>query len=327
MKKFFFVLTLIGALMVSCRPASKGGAAPEVQTSVAVPAFNVDSAYRYVADQVAFGPRVPNSEAHARCADYLAAKLRSFGADVVVQEADLKAFDNTILHARNIIGRFQPEKNNRILLFAHWDSRPFADHDPDPSRRDEPILGASDGASGVGVLLEIARQLGQTPIQAGVDIIFFDAEDYGTPDHKDVPYVEDSWCLGSQYWAKNPHVKNYTAQFGILLDMVGAKDATFYLEQYSMQTAPQVTKKIWNTAASLGHGRYFVFENGGMITDDHVYVNRYTGIPCVDIIQHDPASRTSFGTYWHTHADDMSIISRETLGAVGETVMKVLCVN
>jgi Zn-dependent M28 family amino/carboxypeptidase len=326
MRYFFSPLFIFSVLLLTISGCNSTSQQSKVATTVktALPEFNADSAYAYTAAQVALGPRVPNTAAHVQCADYLVNKLRSFGAEVMVQEADLKAFDNTVLHARNIIGRFQPEKNNRILLFAHWDSRPFADHDPDPSRRNQPIDGASDGASGVGVLLEIARHLGQVSTTTGVDIIFFDAEDYGTPDHLDVPYVEDSWCLGSQYWGKNPHVKNYSAQYGILLDMVGAKDATFYLEMFSMQVAPQLTKRIWNTAATLGYGSQFVFANGGMITDDHVYVHKYTGIPCVDIIQHDPSSNTSFGNYWHTHQDTMDNISTSTLKAVGQTVIAVI---
>ncbi|MCU4165543.1 M28 family peptidase [Carboxylicivirga caseinilyticus] len=291
---------------------------------VATPFFNADSAYAYVEHQVNFGPRVPNTPEHKACAEYLAAEMKRFGADVIVQEAEVRAFDNTVLEAKNIIAQFNPELNNRLLLFAHWDSRPFADHDPDKSKRDQPIDGANDGASGVGVLMELARLIGLAGHNLGIDIIFFDAEDYGQPDHRDLPYQEDTWCLGSQYWGKYPHKEDYYARYGILLDMVGAKDALFYHEGFSLQNAPDLVKRIWNTAADLGYSNYFVSERGGTITDDHVYVNKYRRIPCVDIIQFNPASNSSFGDYWHTHADDMSNIDKKTLKAVGQTLLEVI---
>ena len=241
-----------------------------------------------------------------------------------MQEGKVTAFDNSILNIKNIIAQFQSEKNNRILLFAHWDTRPFADHDPDPAKRNQPIDGANDGASGVGVLMEIARHLKDNPTHPGIDIIFFDAEDYGTPDHLNVEYKPDTWCLGSQYWGKNPHKKNYYAQYGILLDMVGAQNARFYQEQASLRFAPKLVNHIWDTAASLGYGSFFIFRKGGYITDDHVYVNKHTGIPAVDIIQYDPSTNTSFGSYWHTHDDTMENIDRNTLKAVGQTLMEVI---
>lgn len=298
-------------------------AQPELQT----PDFNADSAYQYIQKQVDFGPRVPNTPEHEATANWLAAKMESMGAEVFVQEGKVTAFDNSILNIKNIIAQFQPEKNNRILLFAHWDTRPFADYDPDPAKRNQPIDGANDGGSGVGVLMEIARHLQDNPTHPGIDIIFFDAEDYGTPDHLNVEYKADTWCLGSQYWGKNPHKKNYYAQYGILLDMVGAKNARFYQEQASMRFAPQLVNHIWDTAAALGYGSYFIFQKGGYITDDHIYVNKHTGIPAVNIIQYDPSTNTSFGSYWHTHDDTMENIDRNTLKAVGQTVMEVIYKN
>jgi Zn-dependent M28 family amino/carboxypeptidase len=297
---------------------------PSTESQLVIPDFLADSAYHYVETQVKFGPRVPNTPEHLACANYLSETLERFGAEVLVQEARVKAFDNTTLNIQNIIGQFQPEKNDRILLFAHWDSRPFADHDTDPSKRNLPIDGANDGASGVGVLLEIARHLSQNPTNPGVDIIFFDAEDFGTPDHIKVAYKSDTWCLGSQYWAQNPHKKNYYARFGILLDMVGAPNAQFYKEQHSMQFAPSLVDNIWKTANQLGYSAWFNYSTGGMITDDHVYVYKHLKIPSVDIIQHDPTSDTSFGSYWHTHGDTMENIDKSTLKAVGQTVMEVI---
>ena len=294
------------------------------KTAAPVPAFCADSAYRYVGEQVAFGPRVPNTAAHRACGDYLIEKLRQFGATVSVQEADLVAYDNTILKARNIIGSYQPDNRRRILLCAHWDSRPYADAERDRKRQRQPILGANDGASGVGVLLELARLIQQQQPALGVDIVFFDAEDYGMPSFHRGPYKPDTWCLGSQYWGRVPHTQGYNARYGILLDMVGGRGATFYREPFSQRTAPEQVKKIWDTAHRLGFGDFFPQAEGSEVTDDHVYVYNLTRIPCVDIINYDPNADTGFGDFWHTHADDMDIIDRATLNAVGRTVAEVI---
>jgi Zn-dependent M28 family amino/carboxypeptidase len=315
----------VALLFFACNPKQKSQSnnydvAPQTPT----PDFNADSAYHYISKQVEFGPRVPNTDEHAACANYLASELKRFGADVIVQEATVTAFDDTQLHAKNIIGQFNPDSQDRILLFAHWDTRPFADYDPDESKRNLPIDGANDGGSGVGVLMEIARQLGKTPHQLGIDIIFFDAEDYGRPAHFDTPAKEHTWCLGSQHWARNPHKPGYKARYGILLDMVGAKNAFFAKERYSMRYAPDLMDKVWKTAAQLGFGHHFIDQPGGIITDDHVYVNELAQIPSIDIIQNDPTSQTSFGSFWHTHADNMDGINRETLKAVGQTVLEVI---
>jgi Zn-dependent M28 family amino/carboxypeptidase len=326
---FAILIVALFALLSGCQSSghqktNQKEAEQQLKTTYNTPVFNADSAYHYIDTQVAFGPRVPNTETHARCAEYLEQEMKRFGASVLVQEAVVEAFDGTMLNAKNIIGQFNPDKNNRILLFAHWDSRPFADHDPDPAKRNQAIDGANDGASGVGVLMEIARQIGQTGHNLGVDIIFFDAEDYGTPDHLNLPYQPDTWCLGSQYWGKNPHKPGYSARYGILLDMVGARDAVFFKEQYSMQFAPDLLEHTWNTAANLGYLSYFSYEEGGQIIDDHIYVHKYRKIPCINIVQHDPMSETSFGTFWHTHNDNMSNIDKGTLKAVGQTVLEVI---
>lgn len=288
------------------------------------PAFNADSAYKYVAKQVEFGPRVPDTKEHKACGDYLVAKLKQFGADVTEQVATVKTFDGKSIKSRNIIASYNPDNLNRVLVLAHWDCRPFADHDPDPDKRNEPVLGANDAASGVGVLLEMARTLNKKPAGIGVDIIFVDAEDWGeTESAKNVP-PGDWWCLGTQYWAKNPHKAGYKARYGILLDMVGAPDATFYKEGFSLQYAADVVEKVWSTARMLGYGKYFIDGNGGTITDDHVPVNQIANIPTIDIIQQDIHSDTGFAWYWHTTKDNMDNISKETLKAVGQTIMEVI---
>ena len=322
------VITLAAVLTLglSACGGSKKAQTSEAETAVQVPAFNADSAYLYVKQQTDFGPRTPGSRAHDLCGDYLAARLEAFGAKVYNQRADLTAYDGRTLKARNIIGAYKPESKRRVMLCAHWDSRPWADNDPDKSKHHTPILGANDGASGVGVLLEIARQLQQQAPAIGIDIIFFDMEDSGTPQFAET-LADDShtWCLGSQYWSRTPHVEGYNARYGILLDMVGARGSTFLKEGVSMQYAPQIVKKVWKTARKLGFEAYFVDENGGYVNDDHGPVNEIARIPCIDIINCDlNAELSSFGNFWHTEDDNMDIIDRATLQAVGQTVLHVI---
>ncbi len=292
------------------------------QVTIVVPTFNADSAYQYTAGQVAFGPRVPNSEAHVACGDWLEAELARFGAQVTAQRATLRAYDGTPLYARNIIGSYKPELKKRVLLCAHWDSRPWADADPNPTHHRTPILGANDGASGVGVLLEVARQLQAQPATIGVDIIFFDAEDYGTHAEEEESTEGITWCLGSQYWARVPHTANYNARFGILLDMVGGKEARFHREGYSDYFAKHVVDKVWAAAHGSGNGEWFPYADGGVITDDHLPINQLARIPCIDIIGHYP--ETGFAPTWHTMDDTMDNIDPAVLRAVGQTVLQVI---
>ena len=290
MKRNYTIIPLFLLLfvaMVACSNKSRNNADSEgkqPQSTVNVPQFDADSAYQYVKAQVDFGPRVPNTAAHRACGEYLVKK--------------------------------------RILLLSHWDSRPWADADPDEKNRHTPILGANDGASGVGVLLEIARQLHKQQPELGIDIVLVDAEDYGPHQSYEGTHKEEQWALGSQYWAQNPHVQGYNARFGILLDMVGAKDATFLYEGYSEEFAKGINRKVWNTANNLGYGRYFVKERGNTVTDDHLFVNRNARIPTIDIIQ--CSEETGFYENWHTLKDDMDGIDRNTLKAVGQTIMEVI---
>ncbi len=297
-----------------------------VEPAVIVPAFDQDSAYGFIDAQVAFGPRVPGSKGHTKCGNYLVSKFKEYGAEVISQEMELVAYNGDILPARNIIAQFQPEKKKRVLLCAHWDTRPWADSDPDEANHYKPLPGANDGGSGVGVLLEIARHLSQVPSTVGVDIVLFDAEDYGLHENDVEKYYSNtnSWALGSQYWALRPHKNGYSAKYGILLDIVGAPGSKFLYEGYSSHYAASVVRMVWDQAARLGYSEYFVPEQGGVITDDHYYVNTIGGIPCIDIINCDPASPNGFGEYHHTMKDDMEWIDKETLKAVGQTVMTVI---
>jgi len=299
----------------------------EMTQAIKVPVFDADSAYQYTKAQVDFGPRVPNTKQHVACGEYLAKKLAEQGATVINQYADIAAYDGTILKVQNIIGSFNPETKKRVLLFAHWDTRPWADNDKDEKNHYTPILGANDGASGVGVLLEIARLIGESKEKPtiGIDIIFFDAEDYGTPQFYKGNHDENSWCLGTQYWAHNPHVEGYNARFGILLDMVGGKQATFFREGYSNRYAKSTLNKVWEKANNLGYGSFFVNQDGGLVTDDHLFVNEIANIPSIDIIPTDESNQqSSFGYFWHTLDDNMDVIDKSTLKAVGQTVLEVI---
>jgi len=290
--------------------------------NVIVPKFNADSAYSFIQKQVDFGPRVISSESWRKCSRYLEKKLLSYNANVLVQKTQVTTYDNKKHELNNIIASYLPNLNNRIALFAHWDSRHIADHDT--VNKEAPILGANDGGSGVGILLEIARNLNiQTP-SIGVDIILFDAEDYGQPENSKYPVMNNSWCLGSQYWSKNPHKKEYFAKYGILLDMVGAQGATFRHEGISNFYAQNILEKVWSKAHEIGYSNYFVYQKSAEIMDDHYYVNSIAGIPTIDIIEFDPFTKTNFNKHWHTHQDNMDNISKETLKAVGETVINVL---
>ena len=330
-KCVFCLLSVISILMFQSCNSSKTNKSNSIETVIVNPSyiqvspdFDSDSAYLFINEQVDFGPRVPNSASHLACGNYLVSKLKEFGAQITEQKMTLKTYDGISLNARNIIGVYNPEIKKRILLFAHWDSRPFSDQDVNTINRTQPILGANDGASGVGVLLEIARQLKQFPVSVGVDIIFFDAEDWGQPSYDTKQVPGEWWCLGSQYWAKNPHTPNYRADLGILLDMVGASNATFQKEGYSVQYASNITEKVWKLASRLGYRNYFIDKLGGFITDDHVPVNQMHRAPSIDIIHTSEASQHGFGDYWHTHKDNMNIIDKSTLKAVGQTVMEVI---
>ena len=309
-------------LLLTACGSKQSKPAPQPQAAVVVPTFNADSAYRYTAAQVDFGPRVPNTEAHVACGDWLAQELERFGAQVTSQHVTLRAYDGTPLKARNIIGSYKPETKKRVLLCAHWDSRPWADADPDPKNHYTPILGANDGASGVGVLLEVARQLQAQPTNIGIDIIFFDAEDYGEHASSTEKPEGMAWCLGSQYWARVPHTDGYMARFGILLDMVGGKDARFHREALSDHFAKHIVDKVWAAAHTSGNGSYFPYAEGGVITDDHLPINQIARIPCIDIIGHYP--ETGFAPTWHTMDDTMENIDPAVLRAVGQTVLQVI---
>lgn len=315
---------LASALLFSCRSKENRTTTEnkEENAVVVAPAFDADSAYQYVKKQVEFGPRIPNSTAHKKCAEYLKSQLKKYTDTLVIQKGNITVFDGKTFQIENIMGMINPKAEKRVLLCSHWDSRPWADQDT--TRKDEPIDAANDGASGVGVLIEVARQLTLKEPEIGVDILFLDLEDYGQPSDSKFPYQEDSYALGTQYWAKNIPVPLYRPMYGILLDMVGAPNATFGLEGNSREYAPGVLQKVWAAAAKLGYSSVFINKETGSITDDHYYINEIARIPTIDIIHHDSTTPHGFGRYWHTHADNMNAIDKNTLKAVGQTLLEVI---
>ena len=283
--------------------------------------FMTDSCYAFIQKQVAFGPRIPGNANHAACGNWLIAKFKSYNCTVKEQVGSMPNWEGGNTSVRNIIASVHAGATKRIVLAAHWDSRPYGDKDPDPSKHKQPIDGANDGASGVGVLLELARISKDLPEDIGVDFILFDSEDGGKPEW--APDGENdaySWCLGSQFWAKQKPQR--TMRYAVLLDMVGAEGGRFHKEGYSMQSAGNAVNRIWGHAAKLGYGEYFPNEETAGIVDDHLFMIQ-ANVPSLDIVdmrQNFMGTQFEFGGSHHTHSDNMSVISKPTLKAVGHTL-------
>lgn len=323
---FLSFLLLLSFALTGCKNQNQASAVQDTDTiAVTQVQFNADSAYASVVAQCDFGPRVPGSAAHDRCGDYIVARFKALGLSVSEQRADQKAWDGKVLHTRNIIAAYRPELSDRIIICTHWESRPWADADPDSSLHRQPVMAANDGASGVAVMLEVARKLEELKPELGIDFICFDSEDYGMPYWAETDDVADGsdWCLGSQYWAAHPHVPGYKARFGILLDMVGGRDARFCFEGISMRYASEVMVHVWDAAGRAGASQLFLAEQGGYAQDDHVPMNEVAGIPTIDIIPYVEGEHT-FGATWHTTQDTPENISRETLKGVGQTLLQFL---
>lgn len=323
MNRFFIGLVLVFLVLQSCQH-TKSDEPTSAQSDNAAPSidpeflnFNEHLAYDYIDKQVSFGPRMPSSKGHEACAQWILTTLASYTDTSYFQYFDATTYDGKKHKGKNIIGKINPKNPNRILLCAHWDTRPIADHDP--KNPTEPILGANDAGSGVGVILALLKNIKEKPIVLGIDIVFFDLEDYGQPENSGLPPMEKSWCLGSQYWAQNTQ-HSALPKWGILLDMVGGKDATFLKEETSMNYAGQLLNRVWVNGQKLGYEKHFLSEPMGAITDDHLYVNTLAGIPTIDII-HYKLHNGGFADYWHTHDDNMASVDKSTLKAVGRTLL------
>lgn len=325
------ILAAAAALtMMSCGSNTQTTNNSTPEPTVNVPTFSADSAYGYVAAQCSYGPRVMNSAAHDSCAQYIIRQFTTLGLNVSTQQGEARLYDGTPIRLCNIIASTPDTASTkpRIMICSHWDSRPWADHDTDQANHHTPIDGANDGASGVGVMMEIARIIQGASPDVGIDFVCFDAEDCGTPEWDDTGDIDaDTWCIGSQYWAQ--HVTDdypgfvSNCRYGILLDMVGGSNSVFYKESYSKFYAPNVVDKVWAAAQRLGYTNYFKNTEGGAVTDDHLQVNK-AGIRCIDIIGSDSQNDGHFPSTWHTMNDNIQNIDRQTLTAVGQTLLSII---
>lgn len=302
---------LIVPLMLSgC--AETGGSPPGAAVErVDRPAFSGSAAFELLRQQVAFGPRVPGTEGHARQLEWMREWLAARADTVVVQPFSYTTGSGETLRLTNLFARFQPEARDRVLLVAHWDTRPWADQARRPEERERPISGANDGASGTAVLLHLAELFRQQAPPVGVDLLLVDGEDYG-------PEIEDM-LLGAKYFASNPPA-GYAPLYGVLLDMVGDADPRFPVEGYSAQYAPEVVQRVWGVARDLGYSDVFPNVSGGHVTDDHVPLNE-AGIRTANVIDFDYGPRNA---YWHTPLDVPEHTSPETLGIVGDVIAELV---
>ncbi len=320
--KIIAIIFLCCGVMFSCSKNKKVDTSEDVVNykEIKTPEFCADSAYYFVKTQCDFGPRTPESKAAEQCANFLVSYLKSKADTVYVQEFTSKLYDGKQVKGKNIIASFNLEATDRVLLASHWDSRLWADQDENPNNHKSPIIGANDGASGVGILMEIARLLKGQKIKQGLDLVLFDLEDQGAPEWAEYENNDQTdWCLGSQYWSQTPHTAYYRAKYGILLDMVGYKDLRFTKEMQSMGYAPSIMNNVWNIAKELGYGDIFLNDNYNSVMDDHIWINHYAKIPTIDIVQN--SANTSFFPYWHTTKDDIDCIDKNSLAIVGKVLL------
>ncbi len=310
-KSLKLILSLL-LLLAGCTQQQERPAAQQQQQTMAkrTPQFDGERAFRYLKAQTDLGPRNPNSAGHRACMAYLENELKRYADVVTLQRFTHKGYNET-LNLANVFAQFAPAAEKRIILLAHWDTRPRAEEDADPSQRNKPIIGANDGASGVAVLLELARMFKEDPPPIGVDILLTDGEDYGDA-QKDGN--NELYFLGAKHFARTKPV-TYRPQYGILLDMVGDRDLQLPLEQNSMRFAPQLMDLVWATAEEHGITQ-FIRVPGEMISDDHLPLNE-AGIPTIDIIDFQYP-------HWHTQQDTPDKCSPESLEAVGTVVAAVI---
>ena len=322
-------IAIASLLLLSCTGRTKPSATADTIALAPAPAFVADSAMAYVVAQCDFGARVPGSAAHDACGDWIVAKFASFGAEVSELRTTIKGYDGQPLPCRNIQARLNPEAADRILITAHWDSRAWADNDLNAANHHTPVLAANDGASGVAVMLEMARLISATSLNYGVDFVCFDLEDQGTPQWADDGSDEEDedtgfWCLGSKYWAEQAFAVGYRARYAINLDMVGGRDSRFLMEGFSKHYGQTLVNMVWHLAEQLGFGTYFPLRSSGYVTDDHLSINRIAGIPAIDIIPNIDSPRSSFGPTWHTVDDTPDNIDPEVMRAVGQTLIQLI---
>ena len=321
------LFAVLACMLTACGGRSgRNIGGPDTITLAPCPTFNADTCMKYIQEQCNFGPRVTGSKEAEQCRQYLIEQFRRFGAVVEEQQADVTLWDGKVLPACNIIAKLNPDNTDRIIICAHWDSRPWADNDEDEKNHRTPVLAANDGASGVAMMMEICRLLQQNPIKVGIDFICFDAEDMGTPQWAETEEsTSDTWCLGSKFWAERAREEGYHARYGVLLDMVGGRGSVFPIEKVSQDYAEPIASLMVRLGNQIGYGHYFPLDKeGGYLMDDHVNVNRIARIPCIDIVPNFTDGPSSFGPTWHTVNDTPENIDVNVLEAVGQTLTQLI---
>jgi Zn-dependent M28 family amino/carboxypeptidase len=266
--------------------------------------FDGHKALAYAKAQVDFGARVPGTDAHRQAGDWIVARMKERADTVIEQTWTHRSAAGVDLPLRNVLARFRPQATERVLYLTHWDSRPTSDSENDATLRTKPVPGANDGASGVGLFVALGDLLKKTPPSVGVDLLFVDGEDYGNFDkNEDV-------LIGSRYFVEHLPSPNYQILYGVLWDMIGDSDLQIYQETHSVERAPEVVSRVWQTATDLGYSRYFVPESRYAVTDDHIPLLD-KGLRVIDVIDLDYTAH-------HTTRDTMDRISATSLKVVGD---------
>jgi len=323
----YILFAVMASMLVACGGRSgRNIGGPDTITLAPCPTFNADTCMKYIQEQCNFGPRVTGSKEADLCRQYIVEQFRRFGAVVEEQQADVTLWDGKVLPACNIIAKLNPDNTDRVIVCAHWDSRPWADNDEDEKNHHTPVLAANDGASGVAMMMEICRLLQQTPIKVGIDFICFDAEDMGTPQWAETEEsTSETWCLGSKFWAERAREEGYRARYGVLLDMVGGRGSVFPPEKVSQDYAQPIASLFVRLGNQLGYGHYFPLNReGGFLMDDHVNINRIARVPCIDVVPNFTDGPSSFGPTWHTVNDTPENIDTNVLEAVGQTLTQLI---
>jgi Zn-dependent M28 family amino/carboxypeptidase len=286
-------------------------------------AFDGEQAYRYVARQLEFGPRIPGTDGHRRMGAWLVDQMRERADSVVVQDWVHVTARGDSLPMRNVLARFRPESPERILYLAHWDTRPVSENARDSARRLLPVPGANDGASGTAILLALADLFVETPPAFGVDLLFVDGEDYGDFDADSGRGVDV--FIGSRWFAANLPSPDYRPLFGVLFDMVGDADLRIYQEAISAQRAPEVVARVWQTAADLGYEEYFVPQVRYTVKDDHVPLLE-RGLRVIDVIDIEyTCEGANCQPHWHHTPDDtIDKVSAKSLQIVGDVAVTLV---
>lgn len=331
MKRTLFLIFSFSHFLIFLASCGRTASSSTQHDTIAMqpcPTFVADNAMQYIEKQCALGARVPGSQAWKACGDSIAAWFAGMGLTVTEQNTTVTVYDGTKVPCRNITASLNTDNTDRILLCAHWDSRPWADNDPNLLNHKTPVMAANDGASGVAVMLELARVLTQAgTVKTGIDFVCFDVEDYGTPQwaFDGEEREESTWCLGSKAWCEQAAQNGYQARFGILFDMVGGRGSTFSKELLSNYYAQPIVELLWHIAHQIGYGQFFPLNDGSSIVDDHLNVNQIAHVPCIDIIPYHNDGPSPFGPTWHTVNDTPENIDPNVLEAVGQSVLQLIC--